>query len=139
MMQIVAPAETEIEVADDHFIIRGDIEYAGIHLLLDLWEANYLDDIKHIEKAIRQCVDACRATLLHIHLHQFSSSGGVSGVAVLAESHISVHTWPERDYAAFDIFMCGDAQPENAIPVLKRAFYPGRMEMTDVLRGRASR
>ena len=139
MMQILAPAEAEIEVPNDHFILRDDIEYAGIHLLLDLWEARYLDDIKRIEKAMRQCVEACGATLLHLHLHHFSSSGGVSGVAVLAESHISVHTWPERDYAAFDIFMCGDAQPENAIPVLKRAFYPGRMEVKDVLRGRASR
>ncbi len=139
MMQILAPAEAEIEVPNDHFILRDDIEYAGIHLLLDLWEARYLDDIKRIENAMRQCVEACGATLLHLHLHHFSSSGGVSGVAVLAESHISVHTWPERDYAAFDIFMCGDAQPENAIPVLKRAFYPGRMEVKDVLRGRASR
>ena len=139
MMQIIAPAEAEIEVPDDHFILRDDIEYAGIHLLLDLWEASHLDDIKHIEKAMRRCVDVCGATLLHIHLHQFSSSGGVSGVAVLAESHISVHTWPERDYAAFDIFMCGGARPENAIPVLKRAFYPERMEVKDVLRGRVSR
>ena len=139
MMQIIAPAEAEIDVPDDHFILRDDIEYAGIHLLLDLWEARYLDDIKLIEKAMRQCVDACGATLLHLHLHHFSSGGGVSGVAILAESHISVHTWPERDYAAFDIFMCGNAQPENAIPVLKRAFYPGRMEVNDVLRGRASR
>ena len=139
MMQIIAPAEAEIEVPDDHFILRDDIEYAGIHLLLDLWEAKYLDDIIHIEKAMRQCVDICGATLLHIHLHHFSSSGGVSGVAVLAESHMSVHTWPERDYAAFDIFMCGDAQPENAILVLKRAFCPQRMEVTEALRGRVSR
>jgi len=139
MMQIIAPAEPEIEIAEDHFILREDTEYAGLHLLLDLWEAKYLDDIKRIEKAMRQCVDACGATLLHIHLHHFSSSGGVSGVAVLAESHISVHTWPERDYAAFDLFMCGDAQPENAIPVLKRAFYPGRMEVTEALRGKVSR
>ncbi len=138
-MQIVAPAEAAPEIPDDHFILREEIQYAGIHLLLDLWEAKYLDDIKHIEEAMRQCVKACGATLLHIHLHHFSSSGGVSGVAVLAESHISVHTWPERDYAAFDIFMCGEAQPENAIPVLKRAFYPGRMEVTEALRGRVLR
>lgn len=139
MMRIIAPAESEIETPDDHFILREDTEYAGLHLLLDLWEAKYLDDIQRIEKAMRQCVDACGATLLHIHLHHFSSSGGVSGVAVLAESHMSVHTWPERDYAAFDLFMCGNAQPENAIPVLKRAFYPGRMEVTEALRGRVSR
>mgnify|MGYP000083978497 CR=1 FL=1 len=138
-MQITAPAEAKIELPDDHFILREEIEYAGVHLLLDLWEASNLDDINLIETAMRQCVEACGATLLHIHLHHFSSSGGVSGVAVLAESHISVHTWPERGYAAFDLFMCGEAQPENAVPVLKRAFYPERMEVNEALRGRMSR
>lgn len=138
-MQKTAPAEAKIELPDDHFILREEIEYAGVHLLLDLWEASNLDDINLIETAMRQCVEACGATLLHIHLHHFSSSGGVSGVAVLAESHISVHTWPERGYAAFDLFMCGEAQPENAVPVLKRAFYPERMEVNEALRGRMSR
>ena len=55
------------------------------------------------------------ATLLHIHLHTFTDGGGISGVAVLAESHISVHTWPEKGYAAFDVFMCGDAEPRKAL------------------------
>ena len=109
---------------------------AGTHLLLDLHGASLLDNIEHIEQAMRDIVTACGATLLHIHLHHFTPSGGVSGVAVLAESHISVHTWPERDYAAFDVFMCGDAQPENAVPILKRAFYPRRIEVCEELRGR---
>ncbi len=95
-----------------------------------------LNDIARIEQAMRDIVTACGATLLHIHLHHFSPSGGVSGVAVLAESHISVHTWPERDYAAFDVFMCGDAEPENAVPVLKRAFFPHHIEVSEELRGR---
>ncbi|MBL7004379.1 MAG: adenosylmethionine decarboxylase [Gammaproteobacteria bacterium] len=120
----------------DHFIQRNGVEYAGTHLLLDLWGARHLDDITRIDQAMRSIVEACGATLLHIHLHHFTPSGGVSGVAVLAESHISVHTWPERDYAAFDVFMCGDAQPENAIPVLKSAFYPHRLEVCEELRGR---
>ena len=113
--------------------------FAGTHLLVDLWDAKHLDDIERIENAMRECVEVCGATLLHIHLHHFSPSGGVSGVAVLAESHISVHTWPERDYAAFDVFMCGDAQPENAVAVLKRAFTPRRIEVTEELRGRTSK
>ncbi|MEN8214682.1 MAG: adenosylmethionine decarboxylase [Pseudomonadota bacterium] len=124
---------------DDLANPRQADEHAGIHLLLDFWDARHLDDSNCIETAMRQCVEACGATLLHLHLHRFSAGGGISGVAVLAESHISVHTWPERDYAAFDIFMCGGAQPENAIPVLKRAFCPGRMEVTEALRGRMSR
>lgn len=125
--------------AKDHFIRRNGVEFAGTHVLLDLWGASNLDNIECIEQAMRDIVTACGATLLHIHLHHFSPSGGVSGVAVLAESHISVHTWPERDYAAFDVFMCGDAQPENAVPVLKRAFFPHRIEVSEELRGRVSK
>jgi S-adenosylmethionine decarboxylase len=60
---------------------------------------------------------------------------GVSGVAVLAESHISIHTWPERDYAALDIFMCGDTQPEKCIEVLREAFETDQIETTTLLRG----
>jgi S-adenosylmethionine decarboxylase len=132
--QYQAPND-ELAAPKDHFILREGTQFAGTHLLLDLWDASYLDDIERIEKAMRDCVDACGATLLHIHLHHFSPSGGVSGVAVLAESHISVHTWPERDYAAFDVFMCGDAEPENSIAVLKRAFFPRRIEVNEELRG----
>lgn len=129
----------ELAAPKDHFILRDGIQFAGTHLLLDLWEASHLDDIDRIENAMRDCVEACGATLLHIHLHHFSPSGGVSGVAVLAESHISVHTWPERNYAAFDVFMCGDAEPENAIAVLKRAFFPQRLEVNEELRGRVKK
>ena len=123
----------------DHFIVRNGTEFAGTHLLLDLWGATNLDNINHIEAAIRECVVECGATLLHIHLHHFTPSGGVSGVAVLAESHISVHTWPEHNYAAFDVFMCGDSQPENAIAVLKRAFLPERFKVTEALRGESDK
>lgn len=123
------------EECEDHFIQRNGIEFAGTHLILDFWKAQGLDELDRMEKAMRESVALAGATLLHIHLHHFTPSGGISGVAVLAESHISVHTWPERGYAAFDIFMCGDAQPELAIPVLKQAFLPGRMVISEHLRG----
>ena len=119
----------------DHFIRRNGIEFAGNHLILDLWEAEGLDDLELMESAMRNAVEASGATLLHIHLHHFTPSYGISGVAVLAESHISVHTWPERNFAAFDIFMCGDAKPELAIPVFRNAFSPGRINITEQLRG----
>jgi S-adenosylmethionine decarboxylase len=121
--------------ANDHFIKRGDLEFAGTHLIIDLWGATGLDDLELMESTLRRAVDAARATLLHIHLHHFTPNGGISGVAVLAESHISVHTWPERSYAAFDIFMCGDAEPGAAVPVLEAAFRPARSKLTELLRG----
>lgn len=119
----------------DFFIERDGRRYAGVHLIIDLHEAERLDDLAHVEAALRDCTRAAGASLLHIHLHHFTLNGGVSGVAVLAESHISVHTWPECGYAAFDVFMCGETKPQRAVEVLKRAFRPGRITVSELLRG----
>ncbi|WP_173931843.1 adenosylmethionine decarboxylase [Chelativorans sp. Marseille-P2723] len=119
----------------DHFIEKDGVVCAGAHLIVDLYEAKRLDDLPYIRRTLIDCVEAAGATLLHIHLHPFEPNGGVSGVAVLAESHISIHSWPERGYAALDIFMCGDAEPDRCIDVLKNAFHPGRMEVKELLRG----
>ena len=135
LQRVPVAGHTSGTETEEHFIQRDGIEFAGTHLILDLWEASHLDELDRMEKAMREAVGVAGATLLHIHLHHFTPSDGISGVAVLAESHISVHTWPERSFAAFDIFMCGDARPEMAIPVLKRAFLPGRMIITEQLRG----
>ena len=119
---------------DDHFIRRGDKIYAGTHLIIEVIAGEGLDEEARIERAFRDCVSACGATLLHIHTHKFSPQG-VSGVAVLAESHISVHTWPEIGYGAFDVFMCGDAEPWHAVEVLRRAFAAGDIRVRELLRG----
>jgi S-adenosylmethionine decarboxylase len=118
----------------DYFITRGDKRYAGLHLIIDLYGASHLSDAAYIEKTMRHCVEASRATLLHLHLHHFEPDG-VSGVAVLAESHISVHTWPESRYAAFDVFMCGDTDPEVCIAIMREAFKAERVGVQEILRG----
>src|SRR5688572_21157878 len=119
----------------DHFAVRKGVRCAGVHLILDLHGGTGLNDIDLIEATLRSCVAAAGATLLHIHQHHFQPSG-VSGVAVLAESHISIHTWPEAGYAALDIFMCGEADPDACIPVLREAFKASRVEVEEILRGR---
>jgi len=119
---------------EDHFIRRNGKTYAGTHLIIELVDADGLDDEDRIQDAFQECVTSCGATLLHIHTHKFSPQG-VSGVAVLAESHISVHTWPEARYAAFDIFMCGEALPWKAVEVLKQAFNAGNVHVKELLRG----
>jgi S-adenosylmethionine decarboxylase len=131
----LAQHAASVDEQADHFVQDGDLCYAGSHLIVDLWGAERLDDLDHIEATLREAVDAAGATLLHIHLHHFTPNGGVSGVAVLAESHISIHTWPERDYAALDVFMCGDAQPKRTLPILKRAFSPSSVQIGDFKRG----
>src|ERR1044071_51886 len=120
---------------NDHFVERDGMRFAGTHLIIDLWHASHLDNIEVVETALRDAVAAAGATLLKLDLHCFSPSGGITGVAVLAESHISIHTWPERAYAAIDVFMCGDADPHRAIEVLRHAFTPRMLTMSEHRRG----
>src|SRR5215472_724208 len=129
------PAPIPPEERDDHFVVRNGVRCAGVHLIIDLYDAHRLDDIDHIEATLRRAVDAARATLLHIHLHHFEPNGGVSGVAILAESHISIHSWPEASYAALDVFMCGKADPDKCVPVLREAFCPKRVAVSELSRG----
>jgi S-adenosylmethionine decarboxylase len=129
-----APIAPAANTRDDHFVVRNGVRCAGVHLIIDVYEAHRLDDIDHIETTLRRCVDAAGATLLHVHVHHFQPNG-VSGVAVLAESHISIHTWPEAGYAALDVFMCGKADPDKCVPVLREAFGARRVAVSELLRG----
>ena len=118
----------------DHFATRNGIRCAGVHLIIDLHGARRLNDLDHIDGVLRKCAEAAGATLLHMHLHRFQPDG-VSGVAVLAESHISIHTWPEAGYAALDVFMCGNTAPERCVPILREAFAAERVGVSELLRG----
>jgi S-adenosylmethionine decarboxylase len=120
----------------DYFVERDGMKFAGMHLLVDLWGATRLDDPDHIDSHLREAAIVAGATILHSHFHHFTPNGGVSGVVVLAESHISIHTWPERDFAAVDIFMCGACDPHLSIEVLRRAFSPSRIDVDEKRRGR---
>jgi S-adenosylmethionine decarboxylase len=119
----------------DYFVERNGLKFAGTHLLIELWQASNLDDVGAIDAALREAAVTAGATVLHSHFHHFSPNGGVSGVVVLAESHISIHTWPEKGYAALDIFMCGSCDPYKSIPVLKTVFAPGGLQIAEHKRG----
>lgn len=130
-----SPSIGTIEVQKDYFVERDGVKFAGTHLLIDLWGASNLGDPDLIDAALREAAEEAGATILHSHFHHFSPNGGVSGVVVLAESHISIHTWPERDFAAVDIFMCGACDPHLSVPVLKAAFKPSRVNLGEQRRG----
>ena len=119
----------------DFFVERDGVRFAGSHLIIDLFGAKRLDDLKHVERTLKRCVDVTGSTLLNIHLHHLAPNGGVAGVAVLSESHISIHSWPEANYAALDLFMCGDAKPHLAIDVLKSAFEAREVVVREHKRG----
>ncbi|MCP3380446.1 MULTISPECIES: adenosylmethionine decarboxylase [unclassified Bradyrhizobium] len=107
----------------------------GTHILIDLWGAKNLDDPAIAEDAIRKAIRAANATLLHLHVHEFCPGQGVSAIALLAESHITLHTWPEKSYAAADVFVCGNSDPASAVSVLVEAFQPEQPDVRRFRRG----
>lgn len=122
----------------DHFITdEFGNRYAGRHLIIDLYDVAgpLLADLPLIRRTLTEAAQIAGATLLNIDLHHFEPNGGISGVAVLAELHISIHSWPEHGYAAIDAFMCGEARPDRAIKVLKQAFAPGNIQVSELRRG----
>jgi S-adenosylmethionine decarboxylase len=128
-------ASPDQTVAKDHFVERNGVKFAGTHLLIELWGAKHLGDSPRTEAALREGAVSAGATILHCHLHHFGPNAGLSGVLVLAESHISIHTWPERGYAAIDVFMCGVCDPYKTIPAIKRAFEPDSVQIVESRRG----
>ena len=109
----------------------------GRHLLLELFDCD-LDAINNVETVKGTLIEAAKraqATIVDDVFHEFNPFG-VSGVVVIAESHLSVHTWPEYRYAAVDIFSCGDIlQPEIAASYLVEQFGAERTSVVEMQRG----
>jgi len=109
----------------------------GTHLLLELsgCDPRLLDSTEEVRTALLRAATRAKATVLGNSFHHFSPQG-VSGVVVIAESHLSIHTWPEYGYAAVDVFTCGDqAMPHRAAEYLIEALAPTRHELRELPRG----
>ena len=109
----------------------------GRHLLVELQDCNReaLNDLDFIRDAMVQAAVDCGAVVLGESFHRFSPQG-VSGVVVIAESHLSIHTWPEFGYAALDIFTCGtDVQPEKAADVMVEKLESKNHSLQEIQRG----
>src|SRR5919197_3114353 len=109
----------------------------GRHLLIELFDCD-LDAINNVEAVKSALVEAAKrahATIVDVVFHEFNPFG-VSGVVVIAESHLSIHTWPEYRYAAVDIFSCGDVlQPDVAANYLVEQFGAERTSVVELQRG----
>lgn len=106
----------------------------GKHLLIEqLGSISLLDD-KALDKVLRGAAQAAGATILNSNFHDFGGGCGYTGVIMLAESHISIHTWPEDQYAAIDIFMCGTCDSDKALDYLKKQFPDDIIETRSVRR-----
>lgn len=112
------------------------MDFSGTHLLADLFDCAHLDDEARIEAALRAAVVAADAILLDLKVHAFGTGQGVTGVALLAESHISIHSWPERGYAAVDMFLCGQRHDlDAALAAMASMLDAGRIEQRRFARG----
>lgn len=111
---------------------RDGVKFAGTHLILDLFGARNLDDVKHVERTLKRCVEVAGATMLHCHLHRFASNGGVTGVVVFDSGHASIRTWPDRDFVAVDLmFMArSGTRRERLVKAIEQAFSPNAVETT---------
>ena len=112
------------------------MEHLGRHVIIELWGCSEaINDASLVESAMRNAVHAANATLLDIFVHEFSPQG-VTGVAVLSESHLSIHTWPEYGYVAADVFTCGSTtKPTAAAEVLRKAFDAETADVRELERG----
>lgn len=109
----------------------------GTHCIAEFYDCppELLNNAKHISQAIREAARRAKSQLLHEVTHKFEPIG-VTALALLAESHISIHTWPETGYAAVDAFTCGDtAVPEAACRYLAEALQAGEVAMARTQRG----
>tara|TARA_Y100001933_G_scaffold265180_1_gene336468 strand:+ start:42535 stop:44718 length:2184 start_codon:yes stop_codon:yes gene_type:complete len=107
----------------------------GKHLLLDLYGAENLSDINHVKSTLEKVAKDIGATILDSTFHSFGEGSGVTGVVVLGESHISAHTWPETNFAALDVFVCGATDAEKAIKPIQEGFKPKRTYLRTEIRG----
>ena len=110
----------------------------GTHLLIDHRGGRYATDAEKLEEILRGAAEAAGATVLSAHFHGFPDHAGVTGMVILAESHISIHTWPEHQYAALDVFVCGQANAQKAADYLARALLPDWSKVTAVQRNHFS-
>jgi S-adenosylmethionine decarboxylase len=115
------------------------ISTLGKHLILEVWGAEGSLPFWQMDEAaevLKQAAIDAGATVLSERWHHFGEGFGYTGVVILAESHISVHSWPEHGYSALDIFMCGIADPMLTIPAIEKFYKPHRMETTLLERGK---
>lgn len=114
--------------------MRGARRFAR-HVILELWDAKNTNSASTIEEALRKACETGNLQLVKIYIHQFSPYG-VSGVALIAESHITIHTWPEYSFAAVDIYSSKDsADIARIADVITTAFSPCQVNQVHIDRG----
>ena len=108
--------------------------HLGTHIIADLFRCRKIDDLTFVARSLKEAARICGATIIHAKFHRFSPQG-ITGYILLAESHISIHTWPERGYAALDVFTCGLMDTEKAVQYLAEKFEAQKVITRRIERG----
>ena len=110
-------------------------KYAGIHLIAEFWNGKIIENKKEIRRILIRAVKEAKDTPLQVSIHKFQPQG-LTGVILLAESHIAIHAWPEINYLAIDIFTCGEkSMPYKALEYFEKVFQPKKVEIKEMKRG----
>jgi S-adenosylmethionine decarboxylase len=122
---------------DQNWGRRERVQALGRHLLLELFDcdAEAINSLDTVKASMVEAAKRAQATIVDVVFHEFNPFG-ISGVVVIAESHLAIHTWPEYRYAAVDVFSCGDVlQPQVAADYLVEAFGADRASVVELQRG----
>lgn len=115
--------------------IRKNQKSVGQHLIVDFWGAKKIENPKKLEEILILAAEKAGNTPLKFSYHKFNPHG-ITGVLLLAESHIAWHSWPEFDFLAIDIFTCGNKTfPEKALEYLKKKLKPKKFKILKIERG----
>lgn len=115
--------------------VHTEQKFSGIHLIAEFWYGKIIEDPKKIREILITAVRKMNNSPLKVAIHKFQPQG-ITAVVLLAESHIALHSWPEFNYLAIDIYTCGDkATPEKALEYLKKEFQPKKVKIKKIKRG----
>lgn len=123
------------QLLEEKIILKQKPKYTGVHLIVDFWGSKTIEDTEKIKNILFETAKKSKNVPLGIKIHKFSPQG-ITGFILLAESHISIHTWPELDYVAIDIFSCGQkGEPYKGLAYLQEEFQPERCIVKEIKRG----
>jgi S-adenosylmethionine decarboxylase len=110
----------------------------GTHLIVECYvddKTELLKDPVRLETLLKDAASSAGATILYSYFHKFDQGEGVTGFVALAESHLSVHTWPEFNYMALDVFMCGKCNPQVSVDYIGKQIEIPKIEIRRIMRG----
>ena len=118
-----------------NLVSQKNKKHTGVHLIAEFWGGKIIESPKEIKELLITSAKKSKNIPLYTKIHKFSPQG-ITGFILLAKSHIAIHTWPEKNYVAVDIFSCGrNSQPYKGLEYLRKKFKPKKIWVKEIKRG----